>query len=204
MQAPEWSFISSQLNDNGYCQLKKILSADDCDELISFYDDDSHFRKTINMERYRFGKGEYKYFNYPLPSIIEHHRKQLYRPLSSIANDWMSKLQIDRTFPQNHEQLISLCNISNQTRPTPLILKYAQGGYNTVHQDLYGEVYFPFQVVFLLNQRGKDYEGGEFVLLQQNPRAQSKAIVVQPNRGDALIFPTNFVPCWEQEAIIDP
>jgi len=194
MQALKWPLISEELSENGYSLIKNALTPDQCEELILFYNDDSHFRKTISMERYRFGKGEYKYFNYPLPSIIENQRKQLYEPLSTIANDWMMKLQIDRTYPPTHEQLISLCNISNQTRPTPLILKYTQGGFNTIHQDLYGEGYFPFQVVFLLNQTGQHFEGGEFVLLQQNPRAQSKAIVVQPNRGDAIIFPTNFRP----------
>lgn len=194
MQVTDWSNIISDLNENGYALIKHALTNDQCDELISLYDDNSYFRKTINMERYRFGKGEYKYFNYPLPAIIEQFRKQLYEPLSTIANDWMNKLQICRTFPSTHDQLLSICNSSDQTRPTPLILKYAKGGYNTVHQDLYGEIYFPFQAVFLLNQHGQDFEGGEFVLLQQNPRAQSKATVVQPNRGDALIFPTNFRP----------
>lgn len=146
------------------------------------------------MKRYRFGEGEYKYFNYPLPSLIQTLREQFYRPLSGIANEWMEKLSISKQFPETHAELIIQCQLQAQKRPTPLILHYTAGGFNTLHQDLYGEVYFPFQIVFVLTQHGHDHEGGELVLVEQVPRAQSKAEVIKPNQGDALIFTTNFRP----------
>jgi hypothetical protein len=146
------------------------------------------------MKRYRFGKGEYKYFRYPLPPAIHVLREELYKPLSKIANDWMQKLYIDVQYPEQHIDLIEKCREKNQHRPTPLILHYKVGGFNTLHQDLYGEIYFPFQVVLVLTQHGRDHEGGEFVLTEQVPRAQSKAEVIMPNQGDAVIFTTNFRP----------
>ena len=190
----DWTDVSRELNNNGFTVIKNLLTPEQCDDLIRLYSVNEHFRKTISMERYRFGAGEYKYFSYPLPPVIQHQRESLYAPLSVIANDWMKKLAIEHSFPGTHEQLLQACRERNQDKPTPLILRYTQGGYNTVHQDLYGDVYFPFQVVFALSQVGSDYEGGELVLLQQNPRAQSKATVVQPNRGDAVLFTTNFRP----------
>lgn len=146
------------------------------------------------MQRYRFGKGEYKYFNYPLPPLVQRLREELYGPLAMLANDWMQKLSLAETFPVAHAELVARCQAKNQLRPTPLILRYEAGGYNTLHQDLYGEVYFPLQVVIALNQHGKDYTGGEFVLTEQIPRAQSKANVIRPDQGDAVIITTNFRP----------
>jgi hypothetical protein len=146
------------------------------------------------MERYRFGLGEYKYFNYPLPTIIQTLRETIYPKLSPIANLWMKVLNIDKLFPETFEELQSLCHQNNQRKPTPLILKYGKGGFNTLHQDLYGEVYFPIQTVLFLNEPDEDYTGGEFVLTQQTPRAQSKAIVLKPKKGDMLVFTTNFRP----------
>jgi uncharacterized protein len=162
--------------------------------LSGLYGDQYLYRNTINMERYRFGKGEYKYFNYPLPLTIQSLRELLYSPLSRLANEWMDKLGLDINFPERHEELVMQCREKHQTRPTPLILKYEAGGFNTLHQDLYGEVYFPFQVVFVLSQEGRDHNGGEFVLTEQVPRAQSRAEVIHLNQGDALIFTTNFRP----------
>jgi hypothetical protein len=146
------------------------------------------------MQRYRFGKGEYKYFSYPLPPVIQSLREILYSPLATIANNWMQKLNLDIQFPSRHNDLLQTCKAKHQTRPTPLILRYEHGGFNTLHQDLYGEVYFPFQVVLLLTQKGIDHDGGEFVLTEQVPRAQSRAHVLAANQGDAIIFTTNYRP----------
>jgi hypothetical protein len=146
------------------------------------------------MQRYRFGRGEYKYFNYPLPGLLQKIRESFYPSLATLANEWMNRLGIETTFPLHHEELIAECRNKGQNRPTPLMLRYDSGGYNTLHQDLYGEVYFPFQTVFVLSEKGKEYDGGEFVLIEQLPRAQSRAEVIHLNIGDALIFTTNFRP----------
>lgn len=145
------------------------------------------------MERYRFGIGEYKYFKYPLPHLIQTIRITVYPKLVPIANTWMSVLNLKRYFPEEFEEL-RLCHQNNQTKPTVLILKYSKGGHNTLHQDLYGEIFFPFQLVIFLSELGEDYTDGEFVLTQQIPRAQSKAIVLRPHKGDILIITTNFRP----------
>jgi hypothetical protein len=194
IQTMNWSEIVESLNTKGYAIIPEVLSKAECGHLSGFYDDDQLFRSAISMERYRFGKGEYKYFNYPLPPSIQVLREGLYKPLSILANDWMQKLGIEMQYPEQHQQLLELCKAKNQLRPTPLILRYQQGGYNTLHQDLYGEVYFPFQVVFVLTQQGVEHEGGDFVLTEQLPRAQSRAEVIRPNQGDAVIFTTNFRP----------
>jgi uncharacterized protein len=189
-----WDDYYTALNDKGFARVPAVLSADECLTLQSFYTRETLFRSTINMQRYRFGKGEYKYFNYPLPAIVQTMREKFYPPLSSIANAWMRQLNIDVAYPGEHQLFISECHSKNQMRPTPLILKYEAGGYNTLHQDLYGEVYFPFQVVIVLTQCGRDHEGGELVFVEQVPRAQSKAEVISPAQGDAIIFTTNFRP----------
>lgn len=146
------------------------------------------------MERYRFGLGEYKYFNYPLPDLIQTIRKTIYPSLAPIANYWMKVLNIDTKFPDTFQELQARCHANNQLKPTVLILKYGKGGHNTLHQDLYGDVYFPIQTVLFLNKPDEDFTGGEFVLTQQTPRAQSKVIVLKPKKGDMLIFTTNFRP----------
>lgn len=190
----DWNIISSQLNEHGYALAKKIITPDECDQLAKGYDQKELYRKTINMERYRFGLGEYKYFNYPLPAIIEEMRRRVYPHLAPVANTWMRVLNISKLFPETLEELLNECHTHQQTRPAPLILRYDKGGYNTLHQDLYGEVYFPMQLVLFLDEPGIGYEGGEFVLIEQRPRAQSKAIVLKPQKGDMLIFTTNFRP----------
>jgi hypothetical protein len=186
--------IFESLNTKGYALLPGVLSKEECDHLKSLYDDGTLYRSIIDMKRYRFGAGEYKYFRYPLPPLLQTLREEFYGVLSPLANDWMRLLNIPITFPEKHEELIRHCHEHQQLRPTPLILRYEKGGYNTLHQDLYGEVYFPFQVVFILTQRGRDHEGGELVITEQVPRAQSKAMVIAPDQGDALIFTTNFRP----------
>jgi hypothetical protein len=190
----DWNTISNQLNEYGYALVRNVITIDECDQLAKGYDHKELYRKTINMERYRFGLGEYKYFNYPLPAIIEEIRHLVYPCLAPVANTWMSVLNINKQFPDTLEELLSECHAHQQTRPTPLILRYDKGGYNTLHQDLYGDIYFPMQLVLFLNEPGKDYEGGEFVLIEQRPRAQSKAIVLKPGKADMLIFTTNLRP----------
>lgn len=189
-----WDLIQSSLNEKGHAVIPGVLSGAECEQIRGFYDDVHLYRNVINMQRYRFGKGEYKYFSYPLPPAIQQLRESLYSPLAPLANRWMTALGLPETHPASHADLIHQCRAKGQSRPTPLILKYTAGGFNTLHQDLYGEVYFPFQVVILLSQHGRDFEGGEFVMTEQVPRAQSKAQVIMPNQGDALIFTTHFRP----------
>ncbi|MEP7141947.1 MAG: 2OG-Fe(II) oxygenase [Ferruginibacter sp.] len=192
--AVNWQESSVQMNEKGYAILSGLLSNEQCEELIQNYDNTDLYRKTIVMERYRFGQGEYKYFKYPLPVLIQYIREQLYPHLADIANGWMNLLNIDKLFPNTFPGLQMLCHTNNQKQPTVLILKYGKGGHNTLHQDLYGEIFFPIQLVLFLNEAGKDFTGGEFVLTQQTPRAQSKAIVLNPKKGDMLMFTTNFRP----------
>lgn len=189
-----WQVISESMNEKGFAIIPKLLSDKQCEELINNYNTESLYRKTVVMKRYRFGLGEYKYFNYPLPKIIQTIREHTYPKLVLIANLWMKVLKIDKYFPETFEELLTLCHQNNQLKPTPLILKYGKGGFNTLHQDLYGDVYFPIQTVLFLNEPDKDYTGGEFVLTQQTPRAQSKVVVLKPRKGDMLIFTTNFRP----------
>jgi hypothetical protein len=194
VNALDWTKAKISIQDKGYAHIPAVLTERECLDLQSLYKNPDLYRSVINMQRYRFGKGEYKYFNYPLPTIIQTLRNNFYKPLVPIANEWMNQLGIGKQFPETHEDLIETCKEHNQLRPTPLILRYEAEGFNTLHQDLYGDIYFPFQIVFLLTQPGRDHEGGEFVLVEQIPRAQSKAEVVQLNQGDALIFTTNFRP----------
>lgn len=190
----DWQAVTESMNEKGYALIPKILIEKQCEELIQIYDNENLYRKTVVMERYRFGLGEYKYFDYPLPEIIQTIRETVYPKLSPIANLWMQLLKIEKTFPDTLEELKSQCHQNNQLKATPLILKYGKGGFNTLHQDLYGDVYFPMQSVLFLNESDKDFTGGEFVLAQQTPRAQSKAIVLKPKKGDMLVFTTNFRP----------
>ena len=194
LSTTNWQDVTESMNGKGYTLIPKILTDDQCEELIQAYDNESLYRKTVVMERYRFGLGEYKYFDYPLPKIIQTLRETMYPKLSPIANLWMKVLKIEKLFPSTLEELQLLCHQNNQLKPTPLILKYGTGGFNTLHQDVYGEVYFPMQAVLFLNDPDKDFTGGEFVLTQQVPRAQSQAIVLKPKKGDMLIFTTNFRP----------
>lgn len=189
-----WPEIADHLNEKGFAVMPGILSNEDCANLIQQYSQPEIYRKTISMERYRFGKGEYKYFKYPLPEIIQTIRQSVYPYLVPVANGWMKMLNIDKTFPASFDELQAFCRQHKQIYPTALILRYDPGGFNTLHQDLYGEIFFPMQVVMILDEPGKDYTGGEFVLTEQIPRAQSKAIVLNPQKGDLLIFTTQFRP----------
>jgi hypothetical protein len=194
LKEKDWDKVGENMHEHGYALIPSLLSKKECEELIGLYSADHLYRKTITMERYRFGRGEYKYFQYPLPDLIRQIRETVYPHLAPIANRWMDLLKIDTTFPSTFKSLHDLCHANNQTKPTILILKYGKGGFNTLHQDLYGDIYFPMQLVIFLNEPGEDYTGGEFVLTEQIPRAQSKAVVLRPNRGDMLLFTTNFRP----------
>lgn len=189
----DWSEITKTLHDKGFIIVKNVLTGEECGNLTGAYNDDS-YRKTINMERYRFGSGEYKYYSYPLPAIITALRESVYPYIAPVANQWMNELGINKQFPLSHEEMKQLSHDAGQTKPTVLILQYGEGGFNTLHQDLYGEVYFPLQMVFMLDKVDEDYTGGEFVITEQVPRAQSKANVLTPDRGDMILFTTNFRP----------
>lgn len=198
-QAPEicsgvdWERVTKDLHGQGYALAPSVLPDDVCDDFIAGYDDD-FYRKTVIMARHRFGLGEYKYFDYPLPAMVRQARDEIYERLASVANEWAAMLAIDAHYPKTHAEFLKHCHDAGQLRPTPLILKYGEGGFNTLHQDLYGDVYFPIQLAFFLNEPGKDYTGGEFVLTEQTARAQSKAIVLTPRKGDMIVFTTNFRP----------
>jgi len=194
VKALDWGNIANELHSKGYCHIPEILNNDQCEELIALYTHPDLYRKTVVMERHRFGKGEYKYFDYPLPLMIQELRTSFYPKLSKIANAWMRALNINMEYPKSHQELLQKCVEHGQNKPTPLVLKYGKGGFNTLHQDIYGEVYFPIQAVFNLTEPEADYTGGQFVLTQQIPRAQSKAIVLNPKKGDMVLFATNFRP----------
>lgn len=190
----DWINVTGTMHDKGFAIIPNLLTNAQCEELKYEYANPNLYRKTVVMERYRFGLGEYKYFNYPLPNLIQSIRESIYPKLAPIANAWMKVLNVATTFPDTHQQLLEQCHSNNQKKATVLILKYGKGGHNTLHQDLYGEVYFPIQTVLFLNEPDQDFTGGEFVLTQQTPRAQSKAIVLKPKKGDMLVFTTNFRP----------
>ena len=189
-----WQHITENMHQNGYVVISRLLSNEQCETLKADYDNSSLYRKKVVMARYRFGLGEYKYFNYPLPELIETVRSNIYPKLVPIANTWFKALNIDRDFPLNHKELLKQCHQNGQEKATVLILKYGKGGYNTLHQDLYGDIYFPIQIVLVLDEPDTDFTGGELVMTQQIPRAQSKAIVLKPKKGDVVIFTTNFKP----------
>jgi hypothetical protein len=187
-----WDTATAYLNNAGYAILPKVLTIAECDELVQQYADETLFRKTVIMERHEYGKGEYKYYKYPLLPVIQQLRETVYPKLAPVANGWMEALNKPTHFPDSLTELLTHCHTNGQLKPTALILQYAKGGFNALHQDLYGDVFFPMQMVVFLDEAGQDYEGGEFVLIEQKPRAQSKAIVLKPAKGDMLIFTTNF------------
>ncbi|MEO8237705.1 MAG: 2OG-Fe(II) oxygenase [Flavobacterium sp.] len=189
-----WDSITESMHEKGFAIIPDLLDNKQCEALKADYSNPALYRKTVVMERYRFGLGEYKYFNYPLPELIQTIRTSIYPKLAPIANAWMKALNINTVFPKTHGELLKQCHQNEQLKATVLILKYGQGGFNTLHQDLYGDIYFPIQTVLFLNEPDKEFTGGEFVLTQQTPRAQSKAIVLKPKKGDMLIFTTNFRP----------
>ena len=188
VDAIDWAKATADLDAQGCAVLKQLLSSDECAELAALYPDDKNFRSKIVMGRHGFGRGEYKYFAYPLPDLIAQLRPALYARLYSTANRWNETMGIDIRYPERHEAFLKRCHDAGQTRPTPLLLQYGEGDYNCLHQDLYGEHVFPLQVAILLSQPGKDFTGGEFVLTEQRPRMQSRAEVVPLRRGDGVAF----------------
>jgi uncharacterized protein len=192
--AVDWKVVAKEMHDRGHALVRQVLPHQHCEQFIQDYERADGYRKTVTMERHRFGLGEYKYFDHPLPELIQTARDEIYPRLAPIANTWAEQLRMEVLFPKHFNGLRKLCHENGQTKPTPLILKYGAGGYNTLHQDLYGEVYFPIQLAIFLNEPDEDYTGGEFVLTEQTPRAQSRAIVLRPRKGDMIIFTTNFRP----------
>ena len=190
----DWQQVIEDLLHNGYSSISKLLNSEHCEQLKKLYGDHSRYRKTVDMQRYRFGNGEYRYFKYPLPEIVYNLREKIYPLLVPVANAWMKSLKLSQEFPNNLEEFSNICVQHEQLLPTPLMLKYNEGGFNTLHQDLYGDVYFPIQLVINLSEPGTDFSGGELVLTEQIPRAQSRARVLQPGKGDMIIFASNFRP----------
>jgi uncharacterized protein len=194
VDALAWEELGGQLDSRGFAVTDQLLTEDECRELADLFDG-GRFRSTIDMARYRFGDGRYRYFDHPLPAAIEKLRRSFYGHLAPIANRWSALLGgDDEAFPLEHDELLERCRAAGQDRPTPLILRYGKGDWNALHQDLYGDVFFPFQVLTVLSEPWVDYEGGEFVLLEQRPRAQSRAHVITPARGAFVIFPTQQRP----------
>lgn len=190
----DWDDVGTQLDAHGWAMLPALFSTDECRSLATLYDDDSHFRSRVVMQRHGFGRGEYKYYSYPLPESIASLRTELYPHLAPIADRWNEAMGIDVRYPAEHADFLARCHASGQTRPTPLLLKYGADDFNALHQDLYGEHVFPFQVVFLLSQPGIDFTGGEFVITEQRPRMQSRAEVIPLRQGDAAIFAVHHRP----------
>jgi hypothetical protein len=187
--ALDWPQAEEELNAHGCAVLPQLLAPDACAQFVAAYDRPQLYRSRVVMQRHGFGQGEYQYFAYPLPPLLQDLRGALYPPLAAIANRWYEAMGIDIRFPAAHADFIARCHAAGQARPTPLVLRYQAGDYNCLHQDLYGEHVFPLQVAILLSQPGTDFEGGEFVLTEQRPRMQSRAEVVPLRQGDAVVFP---------------
>ncbi len=184
----DWPRIGRELDARGWALTGPVLSASECDRLAASYADDALFRSRVVMARHGYGQGEYRYFAYPLPAPVQALRQGLYPPLAAVANRWMAALGEGRRYPGDHAAYAARCAAAGQPRPTPLLLTYGPGDYNCLHQDLYGEEVFPLQAAFLLDAPGEDFEGGEFVLVEQRPRQQSRAQVVPLGRGEGVIF----------------
>lgn len=188
VDAFDWPRVDTELDTCGGAMLPGLLSADECDALVALYDDDSLFRRRVVMERHGFGRGEYQYFDYPLPDPIQALRNAIYPRLAPLANRWNQALGNEVRYPDQLDEFLARCHAAGQQRPTPLMLRYGVGDYNRLHQDLYGEHVFPMQVTILLSRPGNDFTGGEFVLTEQRPRMQSRPEVVPLQQGDAVIF----------------
>ena len=194
VEALDWPDLTAQLDARGFAVTAPVLSGAECAELAGLFDG-GRFRSTVDMARHRFGDGRYRYFDHPLPDTIAELRTAFYARLAPVANDWSGLLGgPEDAFPAAHDELLERCRAAGQERPTPLILRYGEGDWNALHQDLYGDVYFPFQVLTVLSEPGEDFAGGEFVLMEQRPRAQSRAHVLTPPRGAFVIFPTRQRP----------
>jgi uncharacterized protein len=190
-----WHDIEDHLGRHGWAVLSSVLDAEQCRDLAAVYDEEGPFRSHIIMARHGFGQGEYRYFGYPLPQLIQELREQLYSRLVGVANAWSAAMRrSDVAFPGTHAAFIERCHADGQTRPTPLLLRYGAGDYNCLHQDVYGDHLFPLQVTVLLSEPQTDFSGGEFVLVEQRPRMQSRVMVVPLGLGDAVVFAVNQRP----------
>jgi hypothetical protein len=187
LRSMDWLRIARELDAEGYAVVEGVLPTHECEQLAALYEGDA-FRSRVVMARHGFGRGEYKYFAYPLPARVAKLRTAFYPPLAEVANRWNAALGIEARYPPAHEQYLEQCHAAGQTRPTPLLLSYGEGDYNCLHQDLYGEHVFPLQLAILLSAPGRDFEGGELVLTEQRPRMQSRPMVVPWRQGDAAIF----------------
>jgi hypothetical protein len=194
VSALAWDRVSSSLDAHGCAVLERLLAPEVCAALAALYPDDEHFRSRVVMGRHGFGRGEYKYFGYPLPEIIAGLRTALYAHLSPVANRWNEALRLDVRYPAEHHDFLARCHAAGQRKPTPLLLQYGPDDFNCLHQDLYGEHVFPIQVAILLSEPGRDFSGGEFVLTEQRPRMQSRAEVVPLRQGDAVAFAVHHRP----------
>ena len=186
--------IAASLDERGYATIPGLLTTARCVELSAMYDERERFRSRVVMERVRFGVGEYKYFAPPLPPLVAAIRAAIYPHLAPIANRWLRAMGRDEAYPAELERFLDVCRRAGQTKPTPLLLRYEEGGYNCLHQDLYGEVAFPLQLTCLLSRRGSDFSGGEFLLVENRPRAQSRGEAVLLEQGEAIIFATSERP----------
>jgi uncharacterized protein len=194
MNEIDWRAAIDELDRYGSATLKPVLSRKDCEAVVSLYQHEATFRKRVVMAQHGFGRGEYKYFAYPLPALVAELRARLYPPLAEIANRWNAAVKSDIRFPLTHAEYLERCHAAGQTRPTPLLLRYSEGDYNCLHQDLYGDHVFPLQVACLLSRPGEEFTGGEFVLTEQRPHMQSRAEVVPLAQGDAVVFAVNERP----------
>ena len=194
MNGIDWDRAGAELDAFGCAVLPALLDADACAACATGYGDEAQFRSRVVMERHGFGRGEYRYYAYPLPSGIADLRTALYPPLARIANRWQGALGLPGRYPEAHADYLARCHAAGQTRPTPLLLQYGPRDYNCLHQDLYGEHVFPLQVAILLARPGSDFTGGEFVLTEQRPRMQSRVEVVPLGQGDAVVFPVHTRP----------
>jgi uncharacterized protein len=190
----EWNRIGVDLDADGSSIIRGLMNDDECDQVAALYADEQLFRSKVVMSRHGFGKGEYKYFSYPLPPLVAELRTHAWAQLAPIANRWNEAMRIEVQYPQTHAEFIQRCHVAGQTRPTPLMLDYGAGDYNCLHQDLYGEHVFPLQLAILLSEPGKDFTGGEFVLTEQRPRMQSRPQVVPLGKGDAVVFAVHHRP----------
>lgn len=189
-----WDAIRAELDDAGCAVLPNLLARDECRDIAAIYPHERHFRSQVIMARHGFGRGEYRYFSYPLPDSIGDLRRALYPHLAAIANGWNARMAVGARFPGDHAAFLERCHAGGQARPTPLLLQYGEGDYNCLHQDLYGDIWFPIQVAILLSEPGVDFTGGEFVLTEQRPRMQSRVEVVPLRQGDAVAFAVNNRP----------
>ena len=194
LNALDWPRISQDLDTHGSAVLDRLIAPDECRAVVAMYPQDDLFRSRVVMARHGFGRGEYKYFDYPLPQIVDELRTELYPRLAPLANRWNKAMGAEIQYPESHAEFIERCHIAGQNKPTPLLLQYASGDYNCLHQDLYGEHVFPIQVAILLSEPMKDFTGGEFVLTEQRPRMQSRPEVVPLRQGDAVAFAVHHRP----------